>query len=209
MIKTANIIRSADGTKMLGVLTDSERADFDRLGPYGLQVYSARCVEVGGRLYPLAEGVPSDGVGAWSLAQEEADQEALDAAVLAMPRALADRQFPGHEPWAVRKAKRLADDAEADARAAQAKAEREGLEAERAAAAERRAIAEADAVAKADVDAEAKDDAALAASAASAAKADKATKAAQAAADAAAALAAAQQKRAEADAAKAAHEARA
>lgn len=206
MIQKMNVIKR--GNAPVSAMSPADAGAFSRVEPYGASVESARCLVVDGKYYPLLPGCPDDGLPLWTEAGVEAKEIALDAAIQALPAEVVAERFPNHLPWAVRLTKREADDAEADARAAQAKAEREAKEAQQATADERRAIAEADAVSKSDADAKAKDDAVLAAVEASDTKATKVAAAAQAAVDAADALAVAQAKRAAADAAKAAHEAR-
>lgn len=81
-----------------------------------------RCIESGGRLYALHHDCPDEGLDVLDVAAVEAKEAALDAEVAKLsPDA---RAWLGHADWEphhVRKAKRAADDAEAEVRALEAR----------------------------------------------------------------------------------------
>jgi hypothetical protein len=90
--------------------------DFGKVQPYGYASLGLKCIVADGAVYPLLQTTTGP-IQRWTLAALEAEQLALDAEIDALPAGLRAKYGAGHEPWPIRKAKRAADDLEADARA--------------------------------------------------------------------------------------------
>lgn len=88
------------------------------------QLESVRVLDVDGALYVLHSASARGAVPEFDAAAALAEEDAEDAAIAALPEALRARTFPGWEPVAVRRAKRAADDAEAEVRALEARGEK-------------------------------------------------------------------------------------
>jgi hypothetical protein len=121
---SALLIHWQDRSRADVVVMGEDLADFTEFAPYGAIQESVKCVlDVdSGRVYPLVPTCPDDGLARWTLAAHEAVELAEEAEILALPPTLREKFAPGYETVAARKAKRAQEDAEADARAAAAKA---------------------------------------------------------------------------------------
>lgn len=123
----ALLIKWQDRRRADVVVMGEDLADFTKFAPYGALQESVRCVlDVdSGRVYPLIQTCPDDGLERWTLAAHEAVERADEAKILALSPELREKFAPGYETVDDRKARRIREDAEADARAAAAKAKAE------------------------------------------------------------------------------------
>ena len=145
---SAILIHWQDRARADQVVLGQDAEDFAKFAPYGYAQESVRCVlDVDtGRVYPLMPTCPDDGLERWTLEAHEAVERAAEAKILALPVELREKFAPNYETVDDRKARRIREDAEADARAAAAKKAREEAEAEAAAALEARVQAAAAAI---------------------------------------------------------------
>lgn len=120
----ATLIHWQDTSRPAQVVMGQDAEDFAKFAPYGYAQESVRAIlDVDtGRIYALVPTCPDDGFERWTLAAHEAVELAAEAEILALPKPLRDKFAPGYVTVAERKAKRAQDDAEADARAQEAKA---------------------------------------------------------------------------------------
>ena len=118
----ALLIHWQDRSRADVVVMGEDLADFTKFAPYGALQESARCVlDVdSGRVYPLVQTCPDDGLERWTLATHEAIERADEVGILALDPSLRAKFAPGYETVDDRKARRIREDAEADARAAAA-----------------------------------------------------------------------------------------
>lgn len=141
----ALLIKWQDRRRADVVVMGEDLADFTKFAPYGALQESVRCVlDVdSGRVYPLVPTCPDDGLERWTLDAHEAVELADEAKILALDPELREKFAPGYETVAARKARRIQEDAEADQRAADARAKAEADAAAAEAAFEARVLAAA------------------------------------------------------------------
>lgn len=100
------------------VVTTDELAAFQREAPYGYTMAAVPAIQTEDGWLVLAAPAP---LQAWTLAAYEKAERERDAAIGALPQTQRDLLFPNHETLEERRAKRAAEDAEAEKRAAKAK----------------------------------------------------------------------------------------
>jgi hypothetical protein len=119
MIEDVNIATLADSTVV--IVRPEDEAQFTAEQPYGYTRERAKSLTVDGSVYLLRDGT-SGPVATWSAAAVEAQETAKDAVLAALtPSQRAAIGASDWEPFPVRRAKRIADDAEADVRALEAR----------------------------------------------------------------------------------------
>lgn len=112
-IQQVHVARYESGEQR--VITTEEMAAFQSDAPYGYTLSAASALLVNGTWYVLASPTP---VEPWTLAAYEKGEKERDEAIAGLPQAQRDVLFPGHLTLEERRAKRAAEDAEAEARAA-------------------------------------------------------------------------------------------
>ncbi len=128
MMKLVQLVhwqKGSEGERLHGLvslLLPEDSDDFQREAPYGYTLREVRAVQVGDRYFPLTPECPDDGLLAWTLADHDVAATTTEAQILALSPELREKFVPGFEAVSERKARRIREDAEADARAAAAKA---------------------------------------------------------------------------------------
>jgi len=115
MIRTMNLATPQNGAAP-SLVEPADMAAFNEanLGAHSLE--SVRVLDVDGALYALHPACGRGPLSAFDLAAVLAEEEALSAAIAAIPPAAREKLAPGWEPIVVKRAKRAADDAEAQVR---------------------------------------------------------------------------------------------
>jgi hypothetical protein len=115
MIRTMNLATPQNGgTPRLVEPADMGAFNDANLAPHQLE--SVRVLDVDGALYVLHPACGRGPLPPFDVAAVLAEEEALDAAIAAIPPAHREKLVPGWEPIAVKRAKKAADDAEAQVR---------------------------------------------------------------------------------------------
>jgi len=143
MIRTMNLVQPQSGAAPYLVEPADMAAHNDaQLGP--AQLESVRVLDVSGALYVLHSACGRGPLPPFDVAAVLAEEEALDAAIAAIPPVAREKLAPGWEPIAVKRAKKAADDAEAQVRyLASTKADEAALDAAIADAEAKRAAVDA------------------------------------------------------------------
>jgi hypothetical protein len=143
MIRTMNLVTPQNGAApYLVEPADMGAHNEANLGAHSLE--SVRVLDVDGALYVLHPSSGRGPVATFDVAAVLAEEEAIDAAIAALPPVAREKLVPGWEPLPVKRAKRAADDAEAEVRRlTAAKADEAELDAAIADAEAKRAAADA------------------------------------------------------------------
>lgn len=144
MIRTMNLVTPTDGSPA-SLVEPADMAAFNETHLRPHQLESVRVLDVDGALYVLHPACGKGPLPLYDAAADQAQAETEDAAIAALPEQLRQKFAPGWEPLAIRRAKKLADDAEAEVRRLEAtKAGKAALDAAKAdAEAKRAAVDEA------------------------------------------------------------------
>ena len=118
MITNVHLVNYQNGIKSQIVKSDTMTA-FQEEEPYGYALTQVRAVLADGYWYTVDSNCPDSGYLEWSNIQSP-EELALESKILALPIELREHFAPGFMTRAERIIAKTIDDAEADARAAQA-----------------------------------------------------------------------------------------